>query len=164
MKKLIFILLLLSSLNVFSQKITEYNASNGVLYKVEDSIKLGRGSGENGNFVYFSTGGWAYAANGGETAGYLNHTFAGTTVNIKKIKKVQEKIVFIVGAGGVTNYNLIIEDAIATCEIENCNKNNTNTQEPSKLDELKKLKELFDSGVLTQEEFDSEKKKILEKK
>ena len=38
----------------------------------------------------------------------------------------------------------------------------TNHQTVSKADELSKLKKLMDDGVLTKEEFEAEKKKILE--
>lgn len=48
--------------------------------------------------------------------------------------------------------------------VDKVNQNNTSLiQEPSKskVDDLKDLKDLLDSGILTQEEFDSEKAKIL---
>ena len=41
--------------------------------------------------------------------------------------------------------------------------NNVVVQQRSKVDELKELKALLDSGALTQEEFDIEKQKILSK-
>ena len=36
-----------------------------------------------------------------------------------------------------------------------------NIQETSNADELKKFKELLDSGIITQEEFDAKKKQLL---
>jgi hypothetical protein len=43
---------------------------------------------------------------------------------LKKIKQVTfkgaVKTGFIVGGGNITNYLLLIEDAIATCEIKDC--------------------------------------------
>lgn len=72
-------------------------------------------------------------------------------------------VYFTVGGGNITNYTLDIENAIATCEVENCiEEKNERNSSVDKYDQLKKLKELFDEGILTQEEYDAEKKKILE--
>ena len=76
------------------------------------------------------------------------------------------KVYFVVGGGSITNYWLMIDDALATGEVidptkKNMENNKQNTT-GSKADKLRELKELFDEGILTQEEFDKEKKKILE--
>jgi hypothetical protein len=71
----------------------------------------------------------------------------------------------------IVGYEIDVENAIKTGEIEVPEefmpKKETQTielkQTISPADELKKFKELLDSGVITQEEFDNQKKKILEK-
>ena len=165
-------LTLLIAASTFGQKLKEYTASNGVTYSIGDTVKLGRGSAPNGDFLYLQMGGWAAAAsydsNQGSDQLNIGRNYAGLAVTIKKIRKYkfkgQEKVYFTVGGGNITNYNLIIEDAIATCEVADCNDGteDQNSEQPDKYERLKKLKELLDEGVITQEEFDAEKKKILE--
>lgn len=157
MKKAVLILVGLSiSVYVQAQEFAEYAASNGVTYRLGDNIKMGRGSGNNGDFVYLRMGG----LNAQEV---LHRNHSGRGVTLKKIKTVniggQEKIVFTVGGGNIVNYYLHIEDAIAMCEVEACN--HPSTEVPDKFQKLKELKELLDSGGVTQEEYDKEKQKIL---
>lgn len=156
-----------------------YTASNGVTYSIGDKIVLGRGSAPNGDFVYLSMGGAASVLSvnmkSTERNEYLTlgASLAGLAVELKKIKivklKGQEKVLFIVGGGNITNYHLYIEDAIATCEVKDClqtDKHKPSLQiinQPDKYDQLKKLKELFDNGTLTEEEFMIEKRKLLDK-
>lgn len=170
---IIIVLTLVLSYSVYGQKMTEYTASNGITYKVGDKVKLGRGSAPNGDFLYLQMGGWGAVmsanTNQGSDQFNIGKGYSGLSVDIKKMKahkfKGEEKVIFTVGGGNITNYNLSIEDAIATCEVADCNKEEATSQtSESKLDKLSKLKELFDAGALTQEEFDSEKKKILEEK
>lgn len=150
------------------QKLDEYKASNGITYKIGDEIKLGRGSNDNGSFVYVTMGGWA-AANG-DVSG-LPPANAGLLVTVKKIRKFdykhQKGVYFTVGGGNITNYNLDIESAIQTCEIQDCKEDNvakSDSKDGSDMfEQLKKLKELHDTGILTKEEYEKEKKEILDK-
>lgn len=158
----------------------KYKASNGINYQIGDTIKLGRGSAQNGDFNYLQMGGMyntLSALNGkyNDISSSIGRNYSGLNVVLKKIKRYKlkgaESIVFVVGGGNITNYNLMIEDAIATCEIADCIEKvqkvqivrDTIAPPPSKYDEIKKLKELLDIGAITQEEYDLEKKKILEK-
>lgn len=162
MKKIILLLLLAISFSGNAQeKLNEYTASNKITYKEGDMITLGRGSGLQGTFVYLKIAGWMA---GGTTQ--IGSAYSGLNVEIKKIKKFKfkgaEKTVFTVGGGNITNYSLEIEEAIASCEIKDCiNQNTTTIGEADKYDKLKKLKVLFDDGTLTKEEYDVEKKKLL---
>lgn len=157
-----FILLLLfCSFSVNAQKkLKEYKASNNITYKEGDTITMGRGSGSQGSFVFYQMGGLATTM--GDNS--LPSIHGGTNVILKKIKvaKVRgiEKVWFVVNGGNITNYNLFIEDAIATCEIKDCN-SKSESNAPDKYDQLKKLKQLLDDGTLTQEEYEIEKKDIL---
>ena len=172
MKRLLGLFFLMLPLGLFGQQnLTTYTASNGVTYNIGDTIKLGRGSATNGDFLYLQIGGWAavagYDQRKGTDQNNIGRGYSGLAVTLKKIKqykmKGQEKVYFIVGGGNITNYNLMIEDAIAACEVADCkDKKNAETKTPDKYDKLKKLKELLDQGALTQEEYDKEKKKILE--
>ncbi len=176
MKKLLLFATLFLAIAMNAQKISKdevYSASNGITYKVGDTITLGRGSGMNGHFQYLQMGGFynAMAAAGGnynQMSASLDRNYSGMNVVVKKIKTAKDrrgtnKTYFVVGGGNITNYNLMIEDAIANCEVKDC----TDTQKvevvsaESKYDKLKKAKELLDSGVLTQAEFDAEKAKIM---
>lgn len=160
-------LILMAAGNVFAQKrLNEYAASNGVFYREGDIVKLGRGSGENGRFVYLQMGGWARSLDDEENQ--IGSTYAGMAVNIKAIRiakrKGVEKVYFTVGGGNISNYLLFIEDAIATCEVTPCEDKNTAQQTaPSgnKVKQLKDLKDLFDAGALTQKEYDKLKSDII---
>ncbi len=168
MKKILIIVILLFSVVVvngqFSTKLKEYKASNGVTYKKGDTIKLNRGSNYNGSFNYVTMGGWMISAN--PEANKLPSTNAGLLCTIKKIKKYDtkrmKKVIFVVGGGNITNYWISIEEAIASCEVAPCKKNTEKNTTEDKYEKLKKIKNLFDSGVLTKEEFETEKKKVLQ--
>lgn len=159
------ILLSFSSLKAQkAEQLEEFTASNGITYKIGDQVKLARGSDTNGKFVYVNIGGWAISSNPEQNR--LPATNAGLIVTIKKIKRYDTKryksVIFIIGGGNITNYTMDIENAIATCEIENCKKGESVAQNPDdKYEKLKKLKELFDQGALTEKEYAEEKKKIL---
>jgi hypothetical protein len=164
MKKIILIVFLLSSLCSFSKNLPKYKASNGITYSIGSEIIMGEASGENDYYVYM----WITSAlaKGG---GIKGRAYNGLPVTIKKIRRFKsknaEKVLFLVGGGNITNYTLDIENAIASCEIKDCiekvNKVEVVRDAESKYDELKKLKELLDSGAITQNEFEKEKKKIL---
>lgn len=158
---------MLITVSVLAQKkiedLDQYVASNGVTYKVGDEIKLQRGSDTNGKFVYVTIGGWAVSMDA--EANRLPASNAGLIVTIKKIKKYNYKryqgVYFTVGGGNITNYTIDIENAIATCEVENCKSTDQEqAQNDDKYDKLSKLKELLDGGVLTEEEYQAEKAKI----
>jgi len=164
---LLFLTVIFSANAQKVDNLEEYTASNGVVYKVGDEIKLGRGSGNNGKFVYVTIGGWGGALNTPQDNG-LPAGSTGLVVTLKKIRKYDskryKKVLFIVGGGNITNYNLDIESAIAECEIEKCK---TVSEAPKsaddKFDKLKKLKELYDGGAITEAEYTEQKKKLLEK-
>lgn len=148
-----------------AEQLEEFTASNGITYKIGDQIKLARGSDTNGKFVYVNIGGWAISSN--SEANRLPAANAGRIVTLKKIKKYDSKryksIIFIIGGGNITNYTMDIENAIATCEIENCKKDSGSAQAKSdKYDQLKKLKDLHDNGTLSEDEYSIEKKKLLD--
>ena len=174
MNKITFLIIAILTLNLShgqkkKEKLSEFTASNGITYKIGDEVKLGRGSDTNGKFVYVNIGGWAVSTNPENNR--LGAANSGLIVTIKKIHKYNYKrykgVYFTVGGGNITNYTLDIESAIKTCEVEHCTKEIQKVEivgnTSDKYDQLKKIKELLDEGILTQEEYDAEKKKILEK-
>ncbi len=61
----------------------------------------------------------------------------------------------------VQNTNSELNNALNYVKNNLINNNDTIVTKTSKYDELKKIKELLDTDIITQEEFDSEKEKIL---
>lgn len=112
-------------------------------------------------------GGWGGALNNPQDNG-LPAGNTGLVVTLKKIKKYDSKrykaVLFIVGGGNITNYNLDIESAIAECEIEKCKTVSESAKSADdKFDKLTKQKELYDSGAITEQEYNEQKKKLLDK-
>ena len=167
MKKAILITsLVLASFVLNAQNITEYKASNGITYHVKDTVKLGRGVGIDGIFLYLLPGGIESLEDGAHSPDRMNirKTFTNASVIIKKIKskniKGTIKYWSVVTGGYIYPFNLSIEEAIQTCEVLPCI-SESGKQSLSVADEIKKLKALLDSGAITQSEYDSQKKKLL---
>ena len=158
MKKMLFLILLMGSINCFAQSTDQYNATNGITYKVGDTVKLGKGAGINGSFLFFQYGGWK--GNDFESLG--GRDFTNTGVVIKRMRMHQLKgndiMVFTVGGGRVLNYTIRIDEAIEACEVIPCK---NSTPDLSVADELLKFKKLLDSGAITKAEFEAQKKKLL---
>jgi len=167
-------LLICLSLSLKAQKLTQYTAINGITYHIGDTVRLGRGSSPSGTFMYLQMGGWGaaltYSSSGGPNQMNIGRAYANTAVIIKKIKtnkiKGIVKYYFTVGGGNITNYILVIDDAIEACEVTPCEQNSTAAttiiQKPDdNLDKLKKLKALLNSGAITQAEYDAQKAKLL---
>lgn len=101
---------------------------------------------------------------------YAGTNFSGKTVKVKSLiaygrKKTGYTVVAKVGVGEMVNYWIEIENAIEGGELvppaSYARKNISSSAGGSVADELKKLKELLDAGAITQDEYDSQKKKLL---
>ncbi|MES2274747.1 MAG: SHOCT domain-containing protein [Bacteroidota bacterium] len=168
MKKILIIAALLAPLYSLAQTINEYKATNGVTYHINDTVRLGKGSNSNGAFLYVEDKGLGISlpGPGGRSAGGrgLPKDFANGGVIIRSIKKTTlnnvDKYVFMVYAGGPLRFSLYIDDAISACEVTPCGQT-TGKAVPSVADEIKKLKQLLDSGAITKEEYEAQKKKLL---
>ena len=142
-------------------------------------IKLGHGTMPDKRFAfiyqspigYFST-----TSMNSQSKTYLLSTAKQATVKdifVYGNKKSGFTVIAKVGAGGMANYWIEIDNAYESGEIVPPeeyasplqNQNNSSAQpqqqQQSVQDQLKKWKELLDSGAITQEEYDAQKKKLL---
>jgi hypothetical protein len=163
MKKLLFLILIIPAVSL-GQNLTEYKALNNKTYHVGDTVKLGKGSSSNGDFLYLEL-------SPGINSPFLTHghnasmdkTYANANVVIKKIKQGKVRGVqktWFVLAAGLGSLNLYVDDAVSACEIIPCQTKTTETL--SVADEILKLKKLLDAGAITQSEYNAQKKKLLD--
>jgi hypothetical protein len=168
MKKLILVLLYLSPFIGVAQTLKEYHASNGKTYHPGDTIRVGLGTMQDGNFKYIQVNELLPGPpRRNSNVLNANKDMSGSNYVIKKIKNETQasgtnKIVFTIKTGGLPTYNIWIEEAIASCEVTPCSDQKAgNSPKFSVADELLKLKKLLDAGAITQAEYDAQKKKLL---
>jgi hypothetical protein len=164
MKRILLITILLIPLLTQAQ-ITQYKASNGITYHVGDTLRLGRGTKEDGSFLYVEDRGLIPNPRSVRT---LPKEFDNVGAIIKSMRKMTvngiDKYMFMVNPGGPMRYSVFIDDAIGACEVKPCAADATSpksTGSGSVADEIKKLKSLLDAGAITQSEYDKQKKKLL---
>jgi hypothetical protein len=156
-------------------------------YKIAEKqeIKIGTGSTPDGDFkfirrniaslfAYNSTTGYQGLAN---SANAFPRSQSGLKYKIKTVEKRGSKkhgyVYYAKIGSGLINYEIDVENAIASGELvvpdefKPKPKQQAVTvevkQQMSIADEVTKLKKLLDDGVLTQEEYGAQKKKLLEK-
>jgi hypothetical protein len=188
MKKIAIAFILLST-NAFSQEElpkfsndTLYTAS-GYTITLNQELKIGTGSMPDGDFKFIrknSASMFNYTSNTGyqglaNQANSFPRSEAGHTYKVKRIEKRGTKKhgynYYVVLNSGLIKYEMDVENAITFGElivpVEFRPKKESVVvevkQQTSVADELKKLKALLDDGTLTQEEYDAQKKKLLEK-
>ncbi|MBS1642105.1 MAG: SHOCT domain-containing protein [Bacteroidetes bacterium] len=151
-------------------------------FKVYEGVKLklGMGSMPDGSFKFIrinQSSLFAYNSNVNNRANsanaaapsHANHTVEVARTEKRGSKKVGYTYYAILKMGEASRYECDIESAIAAGEVVVPNefkpKTNIATQTPtiSVADELVKLKKLLDAGAITQEEYDTAKKKLLDK-
>ncbi len=186
MKKTLSILCMVIALFCKAQNETKFEndtLTTSTGFKVYEGleIKIGTGSMNDGDFKfirtnatslfsYYSTTGYKGLAN---QANSFSRSNSGLIFKVKKIMSRGSKkngFVYYAKIGqGLINYEMDVENAIKFGEIvvpeEFAPKSKNQIQVIStietKYDKLKKIKELKDSGVLSDEEFQKEKDKIL---
>ena len=146
----------------FKKAQTEYKASNGITYHIGDTVCLGRGTKPDGSFLYLEDHG---IIPNPRSVRNLPKEFANVGAVIKSMRKMTingvDKYMFSINPGGPIRYQVFIEDAIAACEVKPCASTENTKPVASVADEIKKLKELYDSGAITKAEYDTQKKKLL---
>lgn len=137
-------------------------------------IKLGVGTLPNGDFKYITESSLSIMSlnEPSRRPPALGRKLSGHLFRIKKFRKEGSKkrgftYYLILGGGNLVNYECDVENAIASGELvvpeEFRPKLSQGDPTTSPADELKKLKGLLDAGAITQNEYDSAKKKILAK-
>jgi hypothetical protein len=186
MQKLLLTIALCSScFFLFAQEIETPRISGdtliykpGLLFIKGERIKMGTGAMPDGDFKfvrrsatslfqYNSTTGYQGLAN---SANSLPRTASGLEYKIVRIDKRGSKkngyVYYPIINVGAIRFEIDVENAIKVGEIvvPDAYKPVLNsTQQVSIPDQLKKLKELYDSGGLTKEEYEAAKKKLLDK-
>ncbi len=180
MKPLLTILFISLSLSVFAQQLSQSGdtliASNGMKFYHGLMIKLGTGTLPNGDFKYINTSPTSWIAYAGSvTPTSLGKSFSGISFTVKEIKKYGSQkrgysYHLVLGGGNIVNYHCDIENAITSGEVivpDEFKKKQTATiqinQTLSVSDELVKLKKLYSDSILTKEEYEAQKKRLLEK-
>lgn len=147
----------------------------GWIIKRGDTLELGRGTMPDKSFAfgYQNPGSMTamYAPNGQLVKSYLSSMNARSRVIVKDLGMIGTKrtgfsMAAVVGVGTMTRYQFEIENAIEAGEIVPPRKFRKATsqaggQPMSAADELLKYKKLLDSGAITQEEYNAQKKKLL---
>jgi hypothetical protein len=108
-----------------AQNVNQYKASNGINYKVGDTVKLGSGSAENGSFSCMFLSGWnaaiGYDQNGAASQFKIGPAYANKQMIIHQIDweniKGAKRYYFVVGDDGTNDYNLYIDAAVKTHEV-----------------------------------------------
>lgn len=168
MKKTILAILLIPILSTAQTKI-HYDTlflDNGVRFVKGQDVLLGIGSNtatRGFNYIYTSPGSIAGMVK-------LTSVATGLKMHIKdvmeiKSKKLGHKYFLKLGAGTIVNYYCEVEMAVQSKEVIVPGFNDKDTQQDntlSKADELKKWKDLFDSGTITKEQYEAQKNKILQ--
>lgn len=156
MKRILLVVFLIISMDCFAQEAdtTSYKAINGVIYKPNDEVKLGKGVGGDGNFMFIRM---SDAIDYPLNKIYNNAVFTIKEVKIYKTGKTQK--ILLIFKEKHANYEIILDDAIEACEVIPCSPMQNSTGGVA--DELLKLKRLLDGGAITREEFDAQKKKLL---
>lgn len=169
MKKLLLLPAILLSLTCFAQNVDFPYAdrNTGTLhmseydfFKTGNTVTLGTGTAPSGDFIYIT-----------KTLGKIpmKKDFAGKQALVARInwkgtpKKGLVFYLFIEGEDLDYVYEIELKNALASGELLSKDPNLKKKENRNNLvaDELYKLKDLLDKGVITKEEFESQKKKLL---
>jgi hypothetical protein len=169
MKRILLVIMCLACYSAFAQTLKEFKAPNGKTYHPGDTIVIGVGSMPDGNFKYIQVNPPLFAPpnRNGMNA---RKDVSMSTATIKKISSERQmggtdKVIFTIKNGGIVNYNVWILEALSACEVTPCagaNAANSTRGSSSVADELIKLKKLLDEGALTKDEYNAQKKKLLD--
>ena len=149
--KFIFFLLTIFSINTLVAQ-DHYKTDSGLTFYVGDSIKIGQPLSHLGWRSIYRERGEDYIK---------NKNLITKVVTITAIDTLNKPVNFSINYKNRI-FKVDIDEALRNKEI--IPKLGLAPLEISKYDQLLKLKDLLDKGILTQKEFDAEKKKILNEK
>jgi hypothetical protein len=181
MKKIMVLIISISCVITAQSQIAGIKSKNAIKVfdsidvNIGDTIYLGSGSDRKGDFVsiYQPPNYWIGVR---ETS--LPRDYSGKYVIIKFFKnqsnkRTGDKRVAIINPSGGLNFIVDIEGGVRNQEILGLNQRSfVKKAEPTVIiqqppqslaDEVAKLKKLYDDGVLSKEEYDAAKKKLIEK-
>ncbi|ANH83546.1 hypothetical protein A8C56_23520 [Niabella ginsenosidivorans] len=155
-----------------------YTLSNGWHIQPGDTLYLGKGTLSNKAFASIYQSKTSFAAMGGTLNDKMNGQNSlkpgqATRVIVKRLQVIGSKrggytAIAVVGAGMIGyNYWVELDNAVESGEVKTpaqyASSKQTETDKPitSAADELKKYKELLDSGAISKEEYEAAKKKLL---
>lgn len=179
MKRLFTLLfLLIATAPAFSQ-IDTFSTSTGYKYWEGKTIQLGTGSMQDGDYKYIrisATSLMQYMGTDRAAVNSANSMPASANGQFFKIIRVDSRgskkhgyVDYAILNSGITKYQVDVERAIATGELDvpmqflPANKQVAPSlpASVSPADELAKFKKLLDEGAITQDEYDQQKKKLL---
>lgn len=175
--RILLLIISTSFLNICNGQITgkksndTYMLFDSIAVNPGDTIFLGNGTDRRGDFVsiFQPENGWIGSEEMSLSRKFANKHFKIKHFKQQKDKKTGEKTVAVVTPGGL-NFVADLEQGIELGEIVAINKHDFKkkaapaaviVQPVSVADELAKLKKLFDDGVLTKDEYEAAKKKLL---
>jgi hypothetical protein len=145
--------------------------TNGAKFVEGQKLKLAYGSGANKTFEFIALSPYSIAGPLKLESRWSNHEMMIKKFTMEGTKKTGKKLYIVLGGGNLSPYWCDIVSAMENGEVIIPGINDKKTvaaadRQPttsSPADELKKLKDLYDGGALTKDEYDSAKKKILAK-
>ncbi len=129
----------------------KYTSESGIIFKIGDTITLGQPISHLGWKTIYRKEGEDYIT---------NKNLVDKNVIIKSIDTTKSEPVLIVEYKR-RRFFIKIDDALKNKEVMLSFKRELAKAMDDKYEALKKLKELLDEGIITEEEFEKEKEKIL---
>ena len=136
-----------------------------------DTLVMGKGSLPNKDFAFLYEQGGPMTSDFKMIRVYMPSSFTNHNVVVKDIgvsgtKRMGFGVYVVVGIGTLTRYYVELDNAIDAGEITPPARyrksiSSSSDKPVSVADELIKLKQLLDAGAITQQEFDTQKKKLL---
>jgi hypothetical protein len=143
---------------------TPYKATDGTVFNAGDTIKLGLGTMNNGSFNYVYQPANYFTGTPQQNLSSAWNGYKFKIIELRNLgnKRNGYKTVAIIKTSALLKGIIDIESAITSGEIvTKSNQKNPSAPQTGVADELIKLKQLLDAGVINQAEFDSQKAKLL---